>query len=199
MTLELNPLSDQDLLRNAGDGDVEAFGALYERFLDPIYRYIFYRISSVEEAEDLTETIFLKAWENIRNRESAGEIENVRAWLYRIAHNQVIDYHRKKRPVSVDMDAHLQSNSEDRPSTEETVQAHIVQKGIQEAISALDEQAREIISLRFFNGLSHAEVAAVLDLKEGHVRVLQYRALKQLKKLLGEESHERTKNIRSVG
>lgn len=189
MTLEQNPLSDQDLLRCAGDGDVEAFGILYERYLDPIYRYIFYRISKAEEAEDLTETIFLKAWENIRIRQTAGEIENVRAWLFRIAHNQVIDHHRKKRPVSVDMDTQLQTTSENRPSTEETVQARIAQNGVLDAVSDLDEQAQEIINLRFFNGLSHAEVADVLGLKEGHVRVLQYRALKQLKKLLAEEPH----------
>ena len=187
MTSEQKPPSDQDLLRRAGDGDSSAFGDLYERYLEPIYQYVLYRLSSVEEAEDLTETIFLKAWENIRTKGNADQIENVRAWLYRIAHNLAVDYHRKKRPVSMDMHEQIDLTDQSAPSAEETVQARLSDHNLQTAVKALDEQSREIIVLRFFNGLSHAEVAGVLDLNEGHIRVLQYRALSRLKGILGEE------------
>lgn len=190
MTSEQKPPSDQDLLQRAGDGDANAFGDLYERYLDPIYRYVLYRLSSIEEAEDLTETIFLKAWENIRTKGTADQIENVRAWLYRIAHNLTVDYHRKKRPVSMDLHEQIDLTSQSTPSTEETVQARLSDQNLQAAVRELDEQSREIIVLRFFNELSHAEVAEVLDLNEGHIRVLQYRALKKLKGILGEESDD---------
>ncbi len=96
------PNPDQELLQRARQGDVEAFGDLYEKYLDPIYRYVHYRLPSIEDAEDLTEHIFLKVWELVCEQDKITEINNFQAWLYRVAHNQVVDYHRKKRPISID-------------------------------------------------------------------------------------------------
>src|SRR5512135_1339680 len=94
-------LIQDDLIARARRGDVQAFGELYEHSLDAIYRYIFYRVGEVAEAEDLTETVFLKAWEALDRY----EVRDVpfTAWLYRIAHNVIIDRHRThKTDVSLD-------------------------------------------------------------------------------------------------
>ena len=87
--------TDQELLGRALDGDTEAFGDLYERYLDEIQRFVFYRVADRFEAEDLTEVVFIKAWEALPRFESSNV--NLRAWLYRIAHNTIIDHYRTRR------------------------------------------------------------------------------------------------------
>lgn len=173
----------------AANGDQEAFGDLYERYLEPIYRYVYYRVPTVEEAEDLTETIFLRAWETLIMKKST-KVENFRAWIYRIAHNLTIDYHRKKRP------AQFESSEIDYPADtvltdpELEVQQKLSAQALHKAISNLEETYQNVIILRFFNKLSHAETAEVMDIQEGNVRVIQYRALKRLQTLLSEDQYE---------
>jgi RNA polymerase sigma-70 factor (ECF subfamily) len=184
------PTTDQDLLLEASRGDAEAFGELYERYLDQIYRYVHYRLPAAEEAEDLTEQIFLKTWELIRKGGKAAKIENFRAWLYRVAHNQVVDYHRKKQPLTVDMQENSGLFGKSGDDTEGDVQKNLDQQDLLEAILTLDLQSQEIIAMRFIHGLSHAEVAEALELKPGHARVLQHRALTKLRKIMQEVNDE---------
>ncbi|HKJ27406.1 MAG TPA: sigma-70 family RNA polymerase sigma factor [Anaerolineales bacterium] len=180
-------LSDQELIQRAIIGDQDAFGDLYERYLDDIYRYVYYRVLDVNEAEDLTEAVFLRAWGNLQKGRRKVNITNFRAWIYRIAHNLVIDHHRKKKPVSLDLDVASSMREAAMPNSETIVQQQLDSAELAAAIHKLDDTLQQVIILRFLNELSHAEAAAVLDLKEGHVRVLQYRALKQLRKHLREE------------
>ncbi|MDO9349062.1 MAG: sigma-70 family RNA polymerase sigma factor, partial [Anaerolineales bacterium] len=88
--------SDQVLLERAIQGDTEVFGDLYERYLAEIHRYVFYRVADRFEAEDLTETVFLKAWEALSRFKSSGV--NFRAWLYRIENKTVEYYYRRRKP-----------------------------------------------------------------------------------------------------
>jgi RNA polymerase sigma-70 factor (ECF subfamily) len=170
----------------AASGNQEAFGSLYVRYLEPIYRYVFYRVPNSGDAEDLTEQIFLNAWESLTTGKSRKPIENVRAWLYRIARNVVIDRIRKKKPLLVDMNEYdyLATSNEGTPEAE--LETQLETADLLAALDKLDEPSRELIILRYLNNLGHAEAAEVLGLSEGHSRVLQYRALKKLRKILNE-------------
>ncbi len=143
---------------------------LYERYLVPVYRYCYFRVGSELDAEDLTEMIFLKAWESLPRK----QVQSFRAWLYRIAHNQVVDYLRTRKETSTLERLEIPTDRQDREDGRALVQA----------IVRLDEQDQEVLVCRFVSQLSHAETAAVLGLSETHVRVLQFRALKKLQALL---------------
>lgn len=184
------PNPDQDLLQRASQGDVEAFGDLYQKYLDPIYRYVHYRLPTIEEAEDLTEHIFLKIWELVCDQDKITQIKNFQAWIYRVAHNQVIDFHRKKQPVSIDAQEETWVFGRSDLDTENDVQKMLDQQTLLAAVEMLDDQSQEVILLRFMNELSHAEVAAILDLEPGHVRVLQHRAVTRLRKIMKDISHD---------
>lgn len=185
------PNPDQDLLLRARQGDTDAFGDLYEKYLEPIYRYVHYQVPVTEEAEDLTEVIFLKVWEMLQTGKNVSKIRNFRAWLYRVSHNQVVDYHRKKRPLAVDFHENPGLIGQSDTDTEADVQKNLDQEALITAIKSLDEQSQEVIVLRFINGLSHAEVGEAMEIEPGHVRVLQHRALKKLRKIVGEKDDEK--------
>jgi len=177
--------SDQELIRKSLDGDQEAYGSLYERYLDQIYRYVFYRVHNAEEAEDLTEATFIRVWEDLRIRKN--KIKNFSAWLYRVAHNLVIDHQRKKIPITVDFTASEDFTQGEGTGTEDAVIDNIDSHRVAQALKKLEQTARDVIILRFLNGLSHAETANALELKQGHVRVIQYRALQKLREILDED------------
>lgn len=172
--------SEDDLIVRARRGEANAFGELYERYLAAIYRYIFYRVGEVAEAEDLTETVFLKAWEALDRY----EVRDVpfSAWLYRIAHNVVVDRHRtRKAAVPLDSTLSLRDEAdgpEDRLDALEDVESLIW------AMSQLSADYQQVLVLRFISGLSHAETGRVLKRSEEAVRVLQFRALQALRNLL---------------
>lgn len=174
-------ISDSELVEQATKGDKEAFGNLYECYLDEIYRYVYFRVFNHQEAEDLTETVFLKAWEALPK--SRKRIKNFRAWLYRIAHNLVIDYRRKKSPEIPEAESPVR---EDPTEIGTVIEEKQESQTIMQALARLEFKYRQVIVMRFFNQMSHAEVAQVLDIEEGHVRVLQYRGLKKLRQLIDE-------------
>lgn len=180
MALQRTDLPDQTLLQRAMQGDVQAFGDLYERYLEEIQRYIFYRVSNRFDAEDLTESTFLKAWQALPRFRSP-EV-NLRAWLFRIAHNTVIDHYRTRKPATqLHEVAHRYS---DQPSAEEQAQVNDDHRQLTAAIRTLDDRLQHTIICRFVCNLSHAETAQVMGLTEQHVRVLQHRALNKLRQQL---------------
>jgi RNA polymerase sigma-70 factor, ECF subfamily len=172
--------AEEDLIARAVQGDADAFGDLYERYLALIYRYVFYRVNDVAEAEDLTEQVFLKAWEALDHF----RVRDVpfSAWLYRIAHNVVVDRHRThKATLPLDGQLILQdvaSGPEDRLDWRETIES------LAHALSQLSPIHQQVLTLRFISGFSHAETAQVLERSEEAVRVLQHRALGALRELL---------------
>ncbi|MCX7977132.1 MAG: sigma-70 family RNA polymerase sigma factor [Bellilinea sp.] len=172
-------ISDDDLLKRASSGDKDAYGMLYERYLVPIYRYCYFRVGSELDAEDLTEMVFLKAWESL----PVMQVQSFRAWLYRIAHNQVVDYLRTRKDITSLEPLETPADGQNHP--EQVLLNREDGRVLAQAIARLDEQYQEVLVCRFVSQLSHAETAAVLGLNESHVRVLQFRALKKLQDLLG--------------
>ena len=178
--------SEADLLSQSIQGNRAAFGALYEKYLDQIYQYVYYRIGDHSEAEDLTETVFLKTWQALPKLSKQGkDITNLRAWLYRIAHNLVIDHHRTSKPsISLDQVSSLQDMI---PDPEHAVQTLQESQQLAAAISQLKPNLQQVLICRFINQLTHSETAKIMDIKPGLVRVLQYRALKKLATILKKE------------
>ena len=174
--------SERDLILRAAGGDKQAFGALYEQYLDPIYRFIYYRVSDEQEAEDMAEEVFIRAWNNLPDINRRSEIQNFRSWLYRIARNLVVDRYRKK-----DLEVELGERiipEDPLQQPDSLVQQSQQSNTLREAIRSLEEPYREVLVHRFVNDLSHSETARLMGLQENHVRVLQYRALKKLRSVL---------------
>ncbi len=172
---------EEKLVLLALEGDAEAFGILYTSYLDAIYRYIYFRIGDAVEAEDLTEEVFVKAWEALpsyRQRQWP-----FTSWLYRIAHNLTVDYHRRPMaaPLSELEALGLPAGPE---STEATVERQQGRAALAAAIRQLDDEEQVVVVLRFVEGLSHQEVAVTIGKSIEASRVIQHRALEKLSRMM---------------
>ena len=173
-------------MRRAQQGEPEAFEQLYEAHFDKIYRYIMLRVRNREEAEDLTQQVFLKALESLGAYSWRGVPFS--SWLFRIAHNQVVDYMRrgsKERLVPLD-EARTLSGENPVALAEQKLRS----EQLAMACEQLSEGQREVISLRFAGGLSVAETAKAMDRSEGAVKVLQHEALVRLRRIFSQISEE---------
>lgn len=166
-------IKEKILVQRAIKHDNAAFAELYDRFVDKIYRYIYYKIGSTTEAEDLTGQVFLKAWEAIGKYEWTER--PFAAWLYRIAHNLIVDYFRTKRDAS-SLD---EITSVEHPGTDldELVQHKLTAETLRLALKRLTPDQQRVIILRFLEGYNTAEVAQIMCKQPGAVRTLQHRAL----------------------
>ncbi len=179
----VEPNVEGELVRRACNGDSEAFGSLYERSLDRVYRYIYFRVTDDATAEDLTSKVFLKAWENLP-RYKAGKAPFI-AWLYTIARNTVIDYYRTKRQTSaLDEIASLPGND---PLPDERYEAVFAAQSLRQSLQQLTELQREVVTMKLIDGLDTEEIAARLRKSSGAIRALQMRALQALGRILAGE------------
>lgn len=177
--------SDEQLLLLAAHGDKQAYGLLYERYLEDIYRYVLLKVGVVETAEDLTEETFIRTWEYLPGlTRKDGKITHLKAFLYRTAGNLVIDFYRKKKPENLNPDHEI----EFRASPEKMAEMQDEKGKLVKLVRKLRPDYQKVIILRFVNQLSHQETAAILKISESHSRVLQYRALKRLQTLMKEEA-----------
>ena len=161
--------------------DPRAFAPLYDRYLDPVYRYCYRRLGSREAAEDATSAVFARALAALPSYRDG----SFRAWLFVIAHNIVIDIHRRKRPEQPLADAYEPVDHE--PTPEEAVLRRDAQRSVRHLITILPPDQRRVIELRLA-GLSGAEIAAVLDRSVAAVKMLQLRAMTRLRAELGVSS-----------
>jgi RNA polymerase sigma-70 factor, ECF subfamily len=172
----------ESLVEKAQNGDTNAFGDLYDFFIDPIYRYIFFKVKK-DDALDLTENVFLKIWENIGSyRKTAGS--SFSSWAYRIAHNAVVDYYRMEKEHS-ELDVNI-ADTKKHNDPVVTTERKLGQDALKSAISKLKKTYRQIILMKYINELENHEIARVLRRSEGSVRILKFRALKALKRILEE-------------
>lgn len=179
---EVQDVTDQVLVELAGKGNISAYGCLYDRYINQIYRYVYFRLSNQMESEDLTEMVFLKTFEVVRQDRT--KIDNFKAWIYRTAHNLIIDHYWRKKPVPLEEAVCVH---DPKPSPEMEVlngEEHIA---LQRVIAKLEGVYQQVITCRFINGLSYEETAQVMRMKPGNVRVTQFRALQKLRELLKKE------------
>jgi len=171
---------EENLVRRAKERDQEAFAQLYEEYFDKIYRYIALRIGDRMEAEDITQQVFLNAIRAISSFKLRGVPFS--AWLFRIAHNQVVDYLRKKaRRATTPLEESL-IISEDAPQLIAEQKQDV--ERLRLATRKLTPAQREVIAFRFAGELSIAQVAKVMGKSEGAVKALQHSAIVALRKAL---------------
>ncbi len=168
----------------AKTGDPEALGAIYDWYLPRVYRYVLARLGDISEAEDLTEDIFLRMLGAISEYKSTRVPFS--AWLFRIAHNQVVSHYRKNG-LRKDQDALDDTVVDIRHDPASIVESQMELGEVAQAVQLLPEAQRDVISLRFAVGLTIAETAQVLGKREGNVKALQHKALARLQKSLAPE------------
>jgi RNA polymerase sigma-70 factor (ECF subfamily) len=185
--LDKTSFSEQDeegsWIERAGKGDAEAIGRLYWRYSPAIFRYAYYRLGDREAAQDLTAEVFVRVIEALPRYRQRGAPFS--AWLYRIAGARIADYYRtRRRQPTEELSAEFGSKiGQPEVETESRMAAEELQRVLQD----LSPVHQQVIVLRFVERLSHAEVASILGRSEGAVRVLQYRALDALRRLLETE------------
>jgi RNA polymerase sigma-70 factor (ECF subfamily) len=169
------------LVDRAKVGDADAFGSLYDRFQPEIFRYLVIRVRDQDVAEDLAQQVFLKAWQAIPRYEHRGA--PFRAWLYRMAHNQMVDFFRTNRPTTdlEGVDLPEDGEAEDRLLTAEMNDA------LRGALEGLSEDHREVLVLRFLMEKSAREIGEIMGRKEVTIRGLQMRALQALRREIDEQ------------
>lgn len=183
--IALSNLSEKVLLEGAASFDERALGELYDRYEARIYSYIYRRTGNESLAEDLTAQVFLKMLEAIRS--DKGWHSSFSGWLYRIAHNAVIDYYRQRdRQQQVSLEDTLTTTASDHNPVV-MAEASLDAQRLRTAIGRLTEEQNEVITLRFLEGYSIGEVAEMLDKTEGSIKALQYRAVTTLRQLLQHE------------
>ncbi len=173
-------------LFKAKNKDPEAFAKVYDFYAERIYRFIYFKVSNKEDAQDLTSEVFLKTWQYIID--GGKEIKNLNALFYKVARNLVVDYYRKG---SSQKEVLLEDEMLERQAkiTEglEKIEAKLQVEKIEAKLKELKDEYREVIILRHVDGLSIADIAEIFGRKKGAVRVLLYRALNTLKELMEEK------------
>ena len=171
---------EESLVRRAKEHDEAALTQLYEENFDKIYRYIVLKTGDRTEAEDMTQQVFLKAFKSISGYRSKGSPFS--SWLFRIAHNQMVDYWRKRsKRATVPLEETLVGSSSN-PSTDTERKMDI--ESLVAATRRLTSLQREVVSLRFAGGLSVAEVAKSMGKSEGAIKALQHSAIVSLRKMV---------------
>lgn len=170
---------EEKLIKDAIKGEASAFGLLYDKYQLQIYRFVYLKVGHREEAEDLTHQVFLKTWQNIADYHFKGFPFS--SWLYEIARNQVIDYYRTKKN-------NLNLEIIDEPTTENPAISNLDKnldiKKVKKAIFQLNSTQQDIVILRFIEDFSLQETALILKKTETAVKLLQYRAVRNLRKIL---------------
>ncbi|HLU11475.1 MAG TPA: sigma-70 family RNA polymerase sigma factor [Oceanobacillus sp.] len=171
----LKRLEDTDLVDMAKEGDKDAFGELYERYVEKIYNYIYYRTGNHHDAEDITARVFFRAMAHIETYTERGV--PFQAWLYRIAHNLVANWHRdrgrrKVIPLDEFIATSLKSESPDRQAEDNEEREALLA-----AIRRLPEERQQLLILKFVDHLSNAEIGDIMNRTEGAIKSLYHRTL----------------------
>lgn len=171
----LKSLSDVDLVELAKGGRREAFGELYERYAEKIYSYVYFRTGNHHDAEDLTARVFFRAMAHIESYTERGV--PFQAWLYRIAHNLVANWHRdqgRRRIIPLDefIASSMKSDAPDKQAEESEER-----ENLKRAIRRLPEERQQLLALKFVDGLSNVEIGEIMDRTEGAIKSLYHRTL----------------------
>jgi RNA polymerase sigma-70 factor, ECF subfamily len=176
--------NERQLVLQAQDGNSEAFGQLYDAYMERIYRFVYFRVEDQQTAEDITSQVFLKAWSNL-DRFSFNRTPYL-AWLYTIAHNAVIDHYRTRKVTTALDDVQL-SQPDHSEAVENDIDLTAEMQSVKTALRALTDDQQKVLTLKFIEGMSNNEIARQLGKREGAIRALQMRGLQALAKQLEEK------------
>jgi RNA polymerase sigma-70 factor (ECF subfamily) len=171
------------LIQRAKRGDPTAFAEIYDQCQPAIYRYIFYKVGDSATAEDLTSEVFVRLVERIDRFSYRGR--PLLAWLYTIARNLITDHHRRGQKVpQLELDKQIIVDTID---VEEAIEDRLAQRRVIAAISHLTEDQRQVIVLRFVEGLDNTAVAHILGKSTNAIKALQHRGLASLRRILDQD------------
>jgi RNA polymerase sigma-70 factor (ECF subfamily) len=176
---------EDDVLARASQGDKDAFGELYEHYTERIFNYVYYRTGNVHDAEDLTARVFQRAMNHIRNYTDRGIPFS--AWLYRIAHNLVANWHRdrsRKQEIPLD-DVPILPAKGDHPET--ALVRTEQQDALLRLIRRLPSERQNLLILKFVENMSNAEIGQIMGRSEGAVKSLYHRTLLSLRDEIGDK------------
>jgi len=168
--------SESKIIKKCQSGGTSEFGALYDKYIKKIYDFVYYKTMHKQTAEDLVSDVFMKALEKIDLFDEKKGTFN--SWIYRIARNTVIDYYRtKKSELNIEDVWDLSSNENIDLDTD----ARMKIEKIQEHLSKLKSEQRDIIVMRLWQGMSHAEIAQVLGKSESSIKMMYSRVMSQMR------------------
>ena len=176
----------RNLVKKANGHDPDAFGLLYDEYVDQIFRYVYYKVGNFAESQDLTGQTFLKAFENIDSYEMRDVAFS--SWLYRIAHNLVVDYFRKeskRESVTLEERPPVPSN---RGNPVDMVMAEMDSERLYKAMHKLTHNQREVLVLKFIDNLSNSQVSEIMGISVGAVKSTQKRGLLSLNRIMSNSS-----------
>ncbi len=175
--------NDEEILAQASQGEMDAFGALYERYVDRIFNYIYYRTGNASDAEDLTARVFQRAMKHITNYTDRGVPFS--AWLYRIAHNLVANWHRdRSRKQEIPLSEAPLVAKEEHP--ERSLVNSQQQESLLRLIRSLPAERQTLLILKFVEHLSNAEIGEIMGRSEGAIKSLYHRTLLSLRDQIGD-------------
>lgn len=177
--------SEEYLVQQAIKRNRAAFTMLYERCIDRVYRHVYYRVSNHADAEDITQEAFVKAWKAIDKYKKTGA--PFVTWIITIAGNLVIDHYRRQKKVEITDEIEKISEKDlgnQIPDPERQAEINFNKSMIKEAVLKLSGDKQRVILMHFIDGLSYEEIAIALNKSEGAVRVIQYRALSDLRSMV---------------
>ncbi len=176
----LQPLTDEmTLVRLSQQGDLEMFAQLYDAYVSRIYCYIYRRVEDDILADDITSKVFLKVWEKLGTYQIGKS--PFMAWIYRIAHNSVMDHYRAKKFI-VSFEEINPTELSHRDEVDEKLDSQLQSWQLREALQGLTEKQQQVLLLKFVGGYTTMEIAQQLDQPQGTVRALQMRGLRKLAK-----------------
>ena len=172
---------EESLVRRAIQQDKAAFAGLYDKYVDKVYRHVYYRTFTKADADDITQEVFIKAWKAIAKFKQTGSPFG--AWLIAIARNAIADHYKvKKKTVSLENIEIASRNPEANP--EAMIEISLNNDRIKTAVLKLKGDKRKIILLRLLEGWRYREISGLLNKSEGAIRVMQFRALVELRQIL---------------
>jgi len=174
-------VEEEILIKRAKTGDNLAFQALYDRYISQIYRFVFLKVGQKQDAEDITQHVFVSAWENMSSYENRGFPFS--SWLYRIASNATIDHFRTSGRT-VDIEAVPEEYLRNDDNQTDAVDTAIGIETVKVMLAKLEPDQQNVLIMKFVEERSNKEIAESLQKTEGAIRVIQHRALKQLKTLI---------------
>ena len=174
--------NEEQLLREAKNGNAQAFGRIYEIHAGSVFRYLFAHVDDRLDAEDLTEEVFLRTWQSLAGFRERGL--PFRAYLFRVAHNALVDHYRRANRQPPASDIEDDRLPDQLPDPSQALPTHLERKEIRRLMGQLRQDYCTVLDLRFLADLSTEETALVMGRSLGAVRVLQHRALEALRKLI---------------
>jgi len=177
-------IQEKILLHQVKRGNEQAFAEFYHNYQEKIYRFIYFRVSDEEKAQNLTNDAFMKVLDYLQNEKDIG---NFRAFLYQTARNLIIDFYRTRNHEALPINEFVEENIPAKEDMEKKVDIKLEIKRVKEAVKKLPDTYQEVVILRFVEGMSFKEIAQITGISEDNAKQRAHRGIKKIKKYIEKE------------